>query len=96
MALISACVMQGHRQPLVEEYIQLRIELTVKENKLYELVIRRINNKVNYQYKLEGKDAVFDKQAQEWIAKYVPMIAEAVTADLAEFGTFISARASFH
>lgn len=96
IALSTACVIPGHRQQLVEEDIQLRTELTVKEDKLYELVIRSIDNKVKYQYKFEGKDAVFDKQAQEWIAKYVQMIAEAVTADLAEFGTFISARASFH
>lgn len=102
--------MPGHRQQLVEENIQLRIEsptlqqkqkirfnealttieslpadtyieLDVKENKHYELIIRNINNKIDYDYNVEGKDTVFDGQAQKWFAKYVPMIAEAVTRD---------------
>lgn len=108
--LLVACVMPGHRQQLVEENIQLRIEsptlqqkqkirfnealttieslpadtyieLDVKENKHYELIIRNINNKIDYDYNVEGKDTVFDGQAQKWFAKYVPMIAEAVTRD---------------
>lgn len=109
-AVLFACVMPGHRQQLVEENIQLRIEsptlqqkqkirfnealttieslpadtyieLDVKENKHYELIIRNINNKIDYDYNVEGKDTVFDGQAQKWFAKYVPMIAEAVTTD---------------
>ena len=57
------------------------IEFAVKENKLYELVIRSIDNKVSYAYRVDGKDILFDKHAQQWFAKYVPMIANSVSAD---------------
>ena len=107
---LSACVMPGHRQQIIEEDFQLRIkspslqqkqkirfnkaltaieglpadtciELTVKEDKLYELVIRSIDNKVSYAYSVDSKNILFDEHAQQWFARYVPMIAEAVSAD---------------
>ena len=54
------------------------IEFAVKENKLYELVIRSIDNKVSYAYTVDSKEAKFDKRAIEWFAEYVPMITQAV------------------
>ena len=54
------------------------IEFAVKENKLYELVIRSIDNKVSYAYTLDSKEAKFDKRAIEWFAEYGPMITQAV------------------
>ncbi|BBO28484.1 hypothetical protein AltI4_28720 [Alteromonas sp. I4] len=57
------------------------IEFAVKENKLYELVIRSIDNKVSYAYGVDGEDILFNEHAQRWLAKYVPVIAEAVSAD---------------
>tara|TARA_Y100001934_G_C11878917_1_gene552139 strand:- start:117 stop:287 length:171 start_codon:yes stop_codon:yes gene_type:complete len=55
--------------------------LTVKEDKLNELVIRSIDNKVSYAYRADGEDILFNEHAQRWMAKYVPMIAEAILAD---------------
>lgn len=107
---LSAYVMPGHRQQIVDEDFQLRIkspsqqqkkeirfnkaltaiesltadtciEFAVKENKLYELVIRSIDNKVSYAYRVDGEDILFNEHAQRWLAKYVPMIAKAILAD---------------
>jgi len=57
------------------------IEFAIKENKLYELVIRIIRNKVSYGYRVDGEGNLFDEHAQRWQAKYVPMIAAAILAD---------------
>ena len=57
------------------------IEFAIKENKLYELVIRIIRNKVSYGYRVDGEGNLFDEHAQQWFAKYMPMIAEAILAD---------------
>ncbi len=57
------------------------IELTVKEDKLNELVIRIIRNKVSYGYRVDGEGNLFDEHAQQWFAKYMQMIAEAILAD---------------